>query len=221
MSRGGHGLGAGRQGARAETTRRARRPMGAPSTENQPASAETTSACGRVTQLTAWTGGHPIGRGAQPWWMEPRGLFPKHHRHLQPTDLWPQHGGAKEGQSQQSTPAPGGTSVGPTPTAGGKRQAGNLRGRRCRGQNRGRQSPAQSREVAGCTNQRKSCLSGKSVTSPENEDKAQQTQADSTGNRQRDSTIGSGTRRAVFTPRTGWPRRPGGTEAGCRAPRPA
>ena len=48
-----------------------------------------------------------------------------------------------------------------------------------------------------------------------------QTQADSTGNRQRDSTIGSGTRRAVFTPRTGWPRRPGGTEAGCRAPRPA
>lgn len=77
MSRGGHGLGAGRQGARAETTRRARRPMGAPSTENQPASAETTPACGRVTQLTAWTGGHPIGRGAQPWWMEPRGPVPQ------------------------------------------------------------------------------------------------------------------------------------------------
>ena len=75
--------------------------------------------------------------------------------------------------------------MGPTPTAGGKWQAGNLRGRRCRGQNRGRQSPAQSREVAGCTNERKSCLSGKSVTSPENEDKAQQTRADSTGNRQR------------------------------------
>lgn len=125
-------------------------------------------------------------------------------------------------ESASKAPRPQAARVwGPPPTAGGKWQGGNLRGRRCGGQNRGQKSPAQRREVAGCTNQLKSCLSGKSVTSPENEDKAQQTRADSTGNRQTDSTVGSGTRRAVLTLRTGWPRRPGGTEAGCRAPRPA
>ena len=116
-------------------------------------------------------------------------------------------------ESASKAPRPQAARVwGPPPTAGGKWQGGNLRGRRCGGQNRGQKSPAQRREVAGCTNQLKSCLSGKSVTSPENEDKAQQTRADSTGNRQTDSTVGSGTRRAVLTLRTGRPRRPGGTE---------
>lgn len=161
MSRGEHGQGG--QGGRWAGQRPPgvhAGPQGAPGTENKPASAETTSACGSITQLTAWTGVTPAGTEPSPGGWSPGGLFPKHHRHLQPADLWPQHSGTEEGQRQQSTLSARKTSVGPPTPLEGRRRAATA------GQNRGRQSPAECREVAGPMSQRESCFRGRPVTQP-------------------------------------------------------
>lgn len=194
VSRGEHGQG-GRGGRRA-----GQRPpgvhagsQGTPGTENKPASAETTSACGSITQLTAWTGVTLAGTEPSPGGWSPGGLFPKHHRHLQPADLWPQHSGTEEGQRHQSTPSARGTSVGPPAPREGRGRP-ELRAEVAGGVPRGCRAHESAQELLQW--ETGNAARKTRANHPRHERITQETA--------RDSTVRSATRRAVFTSGTGW-----------------